>query len=294
MSFTGPVWRPPYEANSLLLQVTIGCTHDSCKFCSLYPGISFRPSSFSEIEEDLKIAREYQPHARRVFLTGANPFVLSFNKLEKIALMIHEYLPEVRNIGAFARITDMKNKTVKELRELRRLGYDRISIGTESGDDITLALMNKGYTASDILDQCWKLDLAGIEYNFVYLTGLAGEGNGQRNALVSAEIFSQLHPFVISIVSLTVFSESVLYQDVRKGTYIMSPEKERLEELQTFITNLYSERSVTILANTVSNPIPFTGILPKDKDYLQKKLQAAIDHISEEELEEYRTGIISL
>lgn len=294
MHFTGPVWRPPYEANSLLLQATVGCTHDSCRFCTLYPDIRFRLAPFSEIEEDLKIASRYQPDARRVFLTGANPFVMSFNKLEKIALLIRKYLPGVRNIGGFARVTDFKNKTPEELRGLQRLGYDRISIGTETGDDITLARMNKGNTAKDTLEQCRKLDEAGIEYNFIYLTGLAGKGNGQRNALASARLFNQLNPFIINVVSLTVFPESELFRDILEGRYVESAEWERLDELITLFTHLRPVNGTTVLANTVSNPVPLTGQLPRDRELLIHELQMIRDQIPETELRSYRENIRSL
>ena len=177
MQFTGSVWRPLYEANSLLLQATIGCSHHRCKFCSLYKDTQFRVASREEVERNLEIAQLYQPKARRVFLTGANPFVFSFEKLKILATLIKIYLPEVQNIGCFARISDIKQKTIEQLMELRQLGYDRISIGTESGDDITLSQMNKGYSVMDIVEQCRKLENAGIEYNFTYLIGLAGKGS---------------------------------------------------------------------------------------------------------------------
>lgn len=291
MHFTGPIWRPPYEASSVLLQATSGCTHDKCKFCSLYPGIKFRMSPKDEIEADLKIIQHYQPRARRLFLTGSNPFVMSYDKLYKLAMLIHEYLPKCQ-IGAFARITDIKNKTVEQLKELKALGYNGITIGTETGDDITLAEMNKGNTAQDTLEQCRKLEEAGIEYYISYLTGLAGKEKGERNALASAKLFNQLHPFIISVVSLTLFSESELYQEVKKGTYRVSGEHERLDELITFIDNLNNE--TTLLANTVSNPIPITGILPKDKNRLLNELKAIRSNIAESELQRYRIGIKSL
>jgi Fe-S oxidoreductase len=291
MHFTGFIWRPPYEAHSVLLQITSGCTHNKCKFCSLYFGIKFRMSPKEEIESDLKIIQYYQPKARRLFLIGSNPFVLSYNRLYDLAMLIHDYLPRCE-IGMFARISDIKNKTVEQLKELRRFGYNGISIGTETGDDITLAEMNKGNTAQDTLEQCRKLEEAGIEYYFVYLTGLAGKGNGQRNALASARLFSLLNPFIISVVSLTLFPESELYQDMQNGKYIVSSELERVDELITFIESL--ENKTTLLANTVSNPVPITGFLPKEKNLLLKQLQSINSNISETELKTYREGLKSL
>lgn len=122
LHFTGQVWRPPYEASSQLLQVTAGCTHNKCKFCSLYHGTKFRLSPITEVEEDLKVIQKYQPRARRVFLTGANPFALSYNRLLDLGLLIRKYLRHCESIGMFARISDIKPKTVEELRNLRHLG----------------------------------------------------------------------------------------------------------------------------------------------------------------------------
>lgn len=117
----------------------------------------------------------------------------------------------------FARISDIKPKTVEELKNLRHLGFDGISIGTESGDDNTLAAMDKGYSANDIIEQCKKLEEANIRYNLVYLTGLAGKGKGERNAINTADVFNQLHPFTVNFVSLTVFPESQLCEEIRRG-----------------------------------------------------------------------------
>jgi len=226
-----------------------------------------------------------------MFLAGSNPFVMSYNRLYDLAMLIHDYLPKCE-IGMFARISDIKNKTVEQLKELRSLGFNKISIGTETGDDITLTEMNKGNTAQDTLEQCRKLEEASIEYYFVYLTGLAGKGNGQRNALASAKLFSQLKPYIISVVSLTLFPESELYQDMINGKYEVSSEHERIDELITFIANL--ENETTLLANTVSNPVSITGFLPKEKCKLLKQLQSIKNEVSESELKNYRNSIKSL
>ena len=292
LHFTGQVWRPPYEASSQLLQVTAGCTHNKCKFCSLYHGTKFRLSPITEVEEDLKVIQKYQPRARRVFLTGANPFALSYNRLLDLGLLIRKYLRYCESIGMFARISDIKPKTVEELKNLRHLGFDSISIGTESGDDETLARMDKGYTANDIIEQCKKLEEANIRYNFVYLTGLAGKNKGQQNAINTAMVFNQLHPFTINFVSLTVFPESKLYQEIQNGEYVEATEHERLLELKTFISNLNIE--TTLLGNTVSNTIPFVGMIPNDKVRILNELDLAIRQISEHELKQYRDSIKSL
>ena len=124
MHYTGTIWRPPYEAYSALVQVTAGCTHHKCKFCTLYEDVpfKFRMSPLSEVEEDLKEISRYYRNAKRVFFTGANPFVLSFDKLKTLAGLVKKYYPKSESIGCCARITDIKPKTTEQLKELRRLG----------------------------------------------------------------------------------------------------------------------------------------------------------------------------
>lgn len=181
MHFTGRTWRPPYESQSVILQATSGCTHNKCTFCSLHKNEKSRLSPMDEFEKDLAEIKNYQPNARRVFLTGANPFAMSYENLKLRALTIREYLIKCQSIAMFASIRDIKNKEVWQLNKLRAMGINGLSICTESGDDATLSRANKGYTADDILEQCRKLDEASIEYYFVYMTGLAGKGNGQHD-----------------------------------------------------------------------------------------------------------------
>ncbi len=203
MHFTGRTWRPPYEAHSVIVQATSGCTYRKCRFCNLYQGERFRMSPMEEFEEDLAEIKHYQPYARRIFWTGANPFAMSYENLRLRARTVRDYLIQCQTMAMFASIRDIRDKEVWQLKKLRAAGVNGLSIGTESGDDATLALAGKGYTAQDIVKQCRKLEEAGIEYYFVYMTGLAGRGGGYRNAKNSARLFSWLQPYFISVDSLT-------------------------------------------------------------------------------------------
>lgn len=198
-------------------------------------------SPLKEVEADLKVIQHYQPKARRLFLVGANPFVLSYNKLLDLGFLVRKYLPQCKSIGMFARITDIKQKSVEELKKLRHLEFNGITIGTETGDDITLSYMNKGTNSKEMLEQCMKLEEAGIEYYVSYLTGLAGAGNGERNALATAALFNKLHPYILSVVSLTVFPDSELYQDVQAGKFSEASEHERIKEVHTLVSNLNNQ-----------------------------------------------------
>ena len=287
LHFIGQVWRPPYEANSQLLQITSGCTWHKCKFCSLYHGTPFRMSPLSEIESDLKVIRQWQPRARRVYLTGANPFALSYNKLMDIAILLRKYLPDMVSFGMFARVTDITPKSVEELKNLRHMKLDSINIGIETAHDPTLERMNKGYHASDILEQLSKLDEAGIRYNVFYLNGLGGKGYGVESAVT--DVLNKLHPCIINIVSLTVFPESKLYQEVLDGTYTEEPEIERLIEMRALIERL--KIKVNLLGHHVSNTVPITGALPHDRVAILREFDRAIAEFPEEELKAYRNRI---
>ena len=186
MHYTGTIWRPPYEAGSLLLEATAGCTHHKCKFCTLYNDLPFpfRMSPLEDIEEDLQEAakrnRMWGWECRRVFLTGANPFVLKFDLLMEIAALVKRYLPSCESIGSFARITDIGLKSDEELQRLKSAGFDGLTIGMETADEESLQFMNKGYGKNDILVQCGRLEQAGISYKFFYLVGISGKGRGGR------------------------------------------------------------------------------------------------------------------
>lgn len=292
MHFTGRTWRPPYEASSFIIQATSGCTHNKCRFCSLYKNECFRMSPLNEWEEDLMELSFYQPTARRIFWTGANPFAMNYENLKTRALLAHDYLAECQTMAMFASIRDIKSKKIWQLKKLKSLGINGLSIGTESGDDYTLRLANKGYTAKDIIDQCRKLDEAGIEYYFVYMTGLAGKENGYRNAINSAKVFSKVNPRFISVDSLTLFEDTELFEMAKRGDFIPASEKERIEELQTFIQNL--QLRVHLFANSVSNFYPITAYLPRDKQLVVSELQNILDTVSEQEMQNYRNSLKSL
>jgi len=246
-------------------------------------------SPINEIEEDLRELSVISKNAKRVFLTGANPFALSFEKLKELALMIMLHLPSVESIGCFSRVTDITPKTTEQLKGLQSLGYDAIIFGTESGDDPTLEFMRKGYSSRDIVEQLNRLNSVGIRYHISYLNGLSGSGNGHRAALSTAKTYNQINPISISFVALTVFPESDLHQEIAHGNFIEAGELERLREQKIMIENLDIE--TTIYANTISNTAPLVGVLPKDKVAMVKHLQCAIDNVDENDLRRYRESI---
>ena len=296
MHYTGTVWRPPYEASSLLIEATAGCTHHKCKFCTLYEDLpfKFRMTPPEDMEADLKEAKEQfrlwnYNRAARVFLVGANPFVLSAARLLETAALICKYFPDNKSIGCFSRITDITLKTDGELAELQRAGYDGLTIGIETGDNEALRFMNKGYEAQDILTQCRRLDKAGISYNFFYLTGISGAGKGEKGAYDTAAICNQLQPKVIGANMLTIYKNAELYQEIQNGNWQEETEIEKYKELRTLVEHL--NIPVWFAAGGASNAIPIQGYLPRDRKNVLSVLEEIIQNVKEEELRDYRKNL---
>ena len=277
MHFTGTIYRNPYWPTWPLLEITQGCTHNKCKFCTMYKDVPFRMSSMEWIEEDLKELAECDPDATTIQLLSANPLALTFDKLEPILLMINKYLPKIEYIYAATRVTDIRNKTVDELKKLKDLGMREISLGVESGDDWTLDRIHKGYHAEDILEQCHKLEEAGIDYWMTFLNGVAGRSHSRDHAINSAKIFSQCKPMLVGTGGLTLFPGTPLLMEAQRGEFDPLTEKEMLEELKLFVENLTCDCSFithhTISGVNLSGP----GFLAR-KDKIVAALQHQIDH----------------
>lgn len=291
MHYTGPVVRPPHEANSILLEVTVGCTHNQCRFCTFYKDTPFRMAGLEQIESDLKEAQQLFPNAKRVYALGGDPFSMNTERLKKIGSMIKEYFPEA-NIGTYARITSIIPKSIEELKELRATGYNDIVIGMESGDDEVLKQMNKGYTAKDILQQCLKLEQAGINYYVIYLGGLAGHEKGRKNAQNTVNILNQLHPSHMYMTSVAVLPDSELYQDVMSGKFREATEKERIEETLLLVKEL--KNPIVLYGQSVANPVNFIARLPEQKEELVKNLEQTLENFTnqdERDLRKYRESL---
>ncbi len=276
MHFTEPVYRNPYWPTFPLLQVTQGCTHNRCKFCTMYKDVRFRPQPMELIEEDLQELTKLVSNAKTIQLLSANPLVMTYNKLKPILEKINEYLPEIEYIYAATRVSDLKNKTVEELESLRELGLREISLGVESGDDWTLERVNKGYSSQDIIEQCQKLTDAGIDFWMSFLNGVAGKEHSMDHAINSAKIFSECNPMLVGTGGLTLFEGTPLLDEARKGEFTPLNEKEMLIELKTFVEHLDCD-CYFITHHTISASLTGPNFLER-KDEIVKTLNNEIEH----------------
>ena len=212
MHFSCGIVRPPYEAGSCFLQVTSGCSHNKCRFCTFYKEAPFSVSPESEIKEDLQEIRDSGWKVKRIFLQGADPFLLSYDRLKRIMDLIKEYLPWGVSVGGYGRVDSVKNKSVEQIRSLKEMGYDMIVFGIESGDDAVLEKMNKGYHASDIVEQLSKMDEAGMHYSVIFLYGLGGHDYGMGHAIKTAEVLNRLSPVRVLASGLSIFPDTPLME----------------------------------------------------------------------------------
>lgn len=293
MHFSSGINRPPYEAQSAFLQVTSGCsTHNQCAFCTFYQESRFKTSPMEEILSDLKELRSYRAQPKRIFLQGADPFVLSYDTLMKIAELIKEYLPSVASIGGYARINNMVNKTVSQLENLRDAGYSNPYFGIESGDDVILKRMGKGYASELITEQCLKMDAAGFNYVANFLNGLGGHGYGFKHAHDSAKILNQLKPTLVYASSLTLMPGSLLFEQAKTGEFEEATEIEKLEEMKEFINTLTIPTVFQAVHSSIA--VPLSGTVPNDKEKMIQILQNVIDTAEESQLRQFRESVKSL
>ena len=275
MHFTEPVYRNPYWPTFPLIQITQGCTHNSCKFCTMYKDVPFRMQPMEWIEEDLKELRTTVPHAKTIQLLSANPMALTYDRLMPRLELIRKYLPELEHMYTATRVSDLKNKSVDELRRLREVGLNEISLGVESGDDWTLQRINKGYSAKDILEQCHKLEVAGIAYWMTFLNGVAGREHSHEHAVNSALIFNQCKPMLVGTGGLTLFPGTPLLEEAQRGEFTPLTEQELMEELKTFLELLTCDCE---LNTHHTSSLYLSGPFLPRKQQILDALQDAIDH----------------
>ncbi len=265
MKYTGTTYRPPFEANSLLLQVTRGCSHNSCAFCTMYRGTPFGEETMEQIERDIEEASRMNLNTHRAFLVNGDAFVLPAQKLARIAKMIGEKLPQIRTIAMYASIRNIQDKTDAELRMLRELGIDQLNIGVESGMDSVLEYMNKGYTAAEAKAELLRLKKAGFDPALNIIFGAAGSGMQAEHAAKTAQLVNDVQPFLIFTGTVHTEPGCPLYDAMREGTFVENTIGEYLEEEERFIEALELERCFYFGLHP-SNVIQMQGWLPEDKE----------------------------
>lgn len=283
MKYTGTIYRPPFEADSLLLQVTQGCSHNKCAFCTMYRDVPFCVETLEQIEADLREAALFYPYETRVFLENGDAFVLEADRLKQICEMIHRHLPHVETITMYASINNVKSKTDAELRELRECGINDLNIGLESGLDAALAMMQKGYNSEEALRQLLRLNDAGIDYCANIILGCAGPELRLEHARASAELLNKVQPFRIFVGTIHADPGCPLYDQLMSGAFIENTFGQYLEEQETFLQCLELQHCHYFGLHP-SNVIQMQGMLGRDKAALLNGIAQKRMRMSPEQL----------
>lgn len=289
MHFSGGINRPPYETADGYLQTTEGCSHNTCLFCTYFKDQIFRKSTIEEIEADIKEIPDTFGAPKRIFLQGADGYAADYDVLMKTAELLRKYVPSVQTIGGYARIDNFYDKTEEQLRNMAAVGFANPYIGVESGDDVVLKRINKGYTAAQAREQLEKIDAAGLPFVVNFLNGAGGHDYGLGNARLTAKLYDGLRPTMVNTSMLTVVPGTPLYRAMEKGLYEESSETEKLEEIYEFVRCLTND---TVFMNEhASNLFHVQCRIPKSKEELLSYIRKFMEENDEKKLRQYREYI---
>lgn len=275
MHYEGHIIRPPSEANSILLQVTVGCSHNKCSFCGTYKGERFRIKEDAIIMEDIAFAANYCKRQRRVFLCDGDALIIPQKRLLNILIQIKKQTPWVTRVGVYANAKSLKMKTPDELRELKAHGLGIAYMGLETGDDITLKKINKGARSEKMIQMGRKAKDAGIKLSITVLLGIAGKQRSNIHAQETGRVLSAIDPEYVGALSLMLIPGTPLHQDYTSGTFHLLEPNDMLKELKTMIAATNLSKGL-FHANHASNYLPIKARLPKDKKVTLKIIEQAL------------------
>jgi len=264
--------RPPSEANSFLLPITFGCSHNKCTFCPFYRGIRFRARSLDDIKRDIdEVAKNYSWSVRRVFLENGDALVCSYSRLKDILGYLNERFPYLERVASYATPQNALHKTTEELASLKQLGLKLVYFGVESGDEEILLKVQKGVNYAQIVEAAQKMKRANITLSATIILGLGGVKGSKRHALETARILSEIDPDYVGALTLMIAPETELYDEWKEGKFSAISPLETLEELKIIIANS-KFTNCFFTANHASNYLPLKINLPEQGEEAIKLL----------------------
>lgn len=276
MKYIGTVYRPPSEAYSLIIQVTVGCSHNKCTFCSMYKDKKFKICKLNDIIHDLKEASEYYNNVKRIFLADGDALILKTEDLKIILHSINDLFPRCERVGIYSSPKDILRKDIEELRQLKSLGLGIIYMGIESGSDEILNEINKGVSAKEIIKAGKSVKESGIKLSTTLISGLGGKEKWKEHALESARIVSEINPDYLGLLTLMIEKDTIMYDRVKNGEMQLLSPKEIMLEMREFIKDINVEKCI-FRSNHASNYITLSGELNRDKQKLLNQLNKIIE-----------------
>jgi radical SAM superfamily enzyme YgiQ (UPF0313 family) len=287
MYYAEPVYRPPSEAYSLLVQATVGCSSAAagrCYFCNstvfdrTIPEKKFRVRPTDEILEDIEIGgREYGKGVDKIFLLDSNAMIIKTPELLRIVKKCYETFPNLKQVSCYACCEDILRKTDEELLELRKTGLSLVFVGLESGDQEVLDLINKGVTVENQIEAVVKANRAGIQTSVTVILGLGGKRLSLQHAINTGKAATKMNPSFFAALTLMVVPGTVLDDMIKRGEFeLVTDPLDVLKEVELMVKNIDAPGPVVFRTNHASNYLPLRGVLPGDKDRLLKTIQSAM------------------
>ena len=275
MHYEGNIIRPPSEANSILLQVTVGCSHNKCAFCGTYRGERFKIKPDDIIMADIAFAAQYCKRQRRVFLCDGDALIIPQKRLLAILQAIRTQLPWVTRIGSYANTKSIAMKSDEELKTLHENGLGILYMGLESGDDDTLKAINKGASAERMIAMGRKAKQAGFKLSVTVILGVAGRERSEAHAQATGRVLTQIDPDYVGALSLMLVPNTPMYEDYRTGRFPLLGPDEMLRELRTIFAETHLTQGL-FHANHASNYLPIRARLPRDREAVLALIDKAL------------------
>ena len=279
MRYEGNIYRPPSEAYSLLVQVTVGCTHNKCTFCSMYKDKKFHIRKTEDVLEDLDWARRHYPRVERIFLCDGDALALANSKLLPVLSYIRENFPECERVTVYGRATDALRKSDEELRELYEAGITMVYVGAESGSEKVLKDINKGETRQELIDGVKKIEASGMMASVTFISGLAGKDGWEDHAIQTGKMLSEMSPSYAALLTLMIDPSVPMAKDIESGKMQLLSAEEVMEETLLMLEHTEVTKKCVFRSNHASNYLSLKGNLPEDKESMMNLIrQAMSDH----------------
>ncbi|MEA3422312.1 MAG: radical SAM protein [Bacillota bacterium] len=271
MNYEGAVYRPPSEAGSLIIQVTIGCSYNKCTFCSMYKEKRFWIRDVKSIKKELREARDMYKSVKRIFLADGDALILKTSDLIEILKEIRNLFPECERISSYATPRDIIDKSDNDIKILKEHGLDMLYVGIESGSDVILKIINKGVTSDEMIKAGKKAIECGMKLSVTLISGIGGLDMSKEHAVESAEVVSAINPHYVGLLTLMVEDETEMQRKIVMGEMELLNPQQVLAETYEFVDNLEVSNCI-FRSNHASNYVPLGGTLNRDKERILKEL----------------------
>ncbi|HSW35561.1 MAG TPA: radical SAM protein [Candidatus Limnocylindrales bacterium] len=275
LTYEGDVFRPPSEAGSLILQATIGCSHNRCAFCSMYKRKKFRVRELAALEQDIKLTARAMPHTRRIFLADGNALAIPADKLLSILQTLSQSFPFLERVSVYGNPQDLLQKDINELLALGRLKLGMIYLGIESGSAAVLQAVNKGVTPREIAEGAARVKQAGIPLSVTVINGLAGTEGSAEHARETSKLLNVIDPDYLGLLSLMIAPGTITQRRVAEGLITPLGPWELIQEISMMVEGL-SLTNCVFRANHASNYLPLKAVLSRDQQALLSNLERII------------------